>query len=124
MRALMPNLDKNKRLHSLLNYLLLFHVIIGAMYVALSSTSNYQDYYALLAEKLEQQSSVTGHINFYLSRWFSSAANLITMSGVIGISIAKEFLIKSISFKLMWNSISLGSILLIALYVGHLESMI
>jgi len=122
--TLIPSLDANKKIYSLLNYLLLLHLVIGAAYVALSSTSNYQDYYALLAEKLEQQSSMSAHINFYLSKWFSSKASLFTMVGIVVISITKEFLIKSISFKLLWNSATLGSIFLIALYVGYLESII
>lgn len=127
MCALIPSLDSNKKIYSslkILNYFLLVHLLIGAAYIALSSTSNYQDYYALLTEKLKLQSGIAGQINLYLSYWFSSTANLLTMIGIVGISITKEFLIKSISFKLLWNSVTLGSIFLIALYVGYLESMI
>ncbi len=108
--------------YPVLNFLLLVQLLIGALYIGVSGLSDYNDYYKILIESFSLSSEPMSKLHMNAVTWFGSTANLWLMLGFACLSIAKEFLIRSMRFRMQWNAISLGCILVVALYVGFLES--
>lgn len=108
--------------YPVLNFVLLVQLLSGALYIGVSGLSGYNDYYKILIESFSANSEPMNKLHINAVTWFGSAANLWLMIGFACLSVIKEFLIRSLRFKMQWNAISLGCILVIALYVGFLES--